>query len=72
MSDKLPRVPADRIIAALEKRGFSCVRQSGSHKIFRNDDGIRVTVPCHTGKILHPKIVKQICTDAGISPGELG
>lgn len=71
MSEKLPRVTADRIIAALQKRGFTCARQSGSHKIFKNDDDIRVTVPCHTGKILHPKITKQICKDAGIDPGEL-
>ncbi|MCK9631059.1 MAG: type II toxin-antitoxin system HicA family toxin [Methanoregula sp.] len=72
MSEKLPRVPAERVIALLKKKGFSCVRQSGSHKIFRNNAGIRVTVPDHAGKILHPKIVKQICRDAGISPEELG
>jgi predicted RNA binding protein YcfA (HicA-like mRNA interferase family) len=72
MSEKLPRVTADRIITLLKKRGFSCVRQSGSHKIFRNDAGVRVTVSDHAGKILHPKIVKQICRDAGISPDELG
>ena len=72
MSEKLPRVPADRIITLLRKRGFVCVRQSGSHKIFKNEAGIRVTVPDHAGKILHPKIVKQICRDAGISPDEFG
>jgi len=53
MSEKLPRVPAHRIIAALERKGFTCVRQSGSHKIFKNNAGIRITVPEHNGKILH-------------------
>ena len=72
MSEKLPRVPAGRIITLLKKAGFARVRQSGSHKIFKNDAGVRVTVPDHAGKILHPKIVKQICKDAGIDPGELG
>ena len=48
------------------------LRQNGSHKIFRNNAGIRVTVPDHSGKILHPKNVKQICRDTGISPEELG
>jgi predicted RNA binding protein YcfA (HicA-like mRNA interferase family) len=71
MSEKLPRVPAGRIITLLKKMGFVCVRQSGSHKIFKNDAGTRVTVPDHSGKILHPKIVKQICKDANIIPDEL-
>jgi len=72
MSKKIPRVPADKIISILKKKKDSpAFRQSGSHKIFRNDSGIRVTVPDHTGKILHPKMVKQICKDAGINPGEL-
>ena len=72
MSEKLPRVTAGRVIAILEKKGYTCIRQSRSHKIFRNDSGIRVTVPDHAGKILHPKIVKQICRDTGITPEELG
>ena len=55
----------------LKRKGFTCVRQSGSHKIFKNDFGIRVTVPDHAGKILHPKILKQICKDADINPDEL-
>jgi predicted RNA binding protein YcfA (HicA-like mRNA interferase family) len=72
MSEKLPRVPAGRIISLLKKKGFTCIHQSGSHKIFKNDSGTRVTVPDHAGKILHPKIVKQICKDADINPDELG
>jgi predicted RNA binding protein YcfA (HicA-like mRNA interferase family) len=71
MSEKLPRVPAKKIIALLEKKGFVLVRQSGSHKIYKNNSGIRVTVPDHAGKILHPKILSQICKDTGISPDEL-
>ena len=71
MSEKLPRIPANKIITLLKSKGFTCVRQSGSHKIFKNDAGIRVTVPDPAGKILHPKIVKQICKDAGINPDEL-
>jgi predicted RNA binding protein YcfA (HicA-like mRNA interferase family) len=52
--------------------GLSVYAKNGSHKIFKNDSGIRVTVPEHSGKILHPKIVKQICKDANINPDELG
>jgi predicted RNA binding protein YcfA (HicA-like mRNA interferase family) len=71
MSEKLPRITAKKVIALLEKKGFSLARQSGSHKIYKNKSGVRVTVPDHTGKILHPKILKQICKDAGIDPDEL-
>jgi len=72
MREKVPRITAGRIISLLQKRGYVCVCQSGSHKIFRNNTGIRVTVPDPSGKILHPKIVKQICRDTGINPQELG
>lgn len=60
---KLPRLTAKEIIKLLEKRNFILVRQSGSHMIYRNKQGIRVTVPFHASKILHPKIIKQILDD---------
>lgn len=68
---RLPRVTAAQIIRVLEKKGFTLSRQSGSHMIFKNSAGRRVTVPFHAGKILHPKILKSIITDADIAPEEL-
>lgn len=65
MTERAPRVTAQEIIKTLEKNGFSKVRQSGSHQIFRNAEGKRVTVPYHAGKILHPKLFKSILNDAG-------
>ncbi len=38
MSDRLPRITADRIIKVLEKKGFFLSRQSGSHKIYKNPE----------------------------------
>lgn len=70
MSQKLPRVTSSQIIKALEKLGFSFSRQSGSHKIYKNDQGKRVTVPSHKGKILHPKVLKSILKDADASLDE--
>ncbi len=66
MSEKLPRVTATDIIRALEKAGFSLSRQSGSHKIYKNKSGRRVTVPYHSGDILHPKVLKSILKDADL------
>jgi predicted RNA binding protein YcfA (HicA-like mRNA interferase family) len=49
---KLPRLTARQIIGVLEKAGFSLARQSGSHSIYKNAAGKRVTVPFHAAKIL--------------------
>lgn len=70
MSEKLPRITADEAIRALERVGFSLVRQSGSHKIFKDPHGNRVTVPYHAGKTLHPKLLKSILRDANLTVDE--
>ncbi|KAB2943037.1 MAG: YcfA-like protein [Candidatus Methanoperedens nitroreducens] len=70
MSEKLPRVTANEIIKIVEKLGFRFSRQSGSHKIYKNEEGKRVTIAYHSGKILHPKVVKSILVDAGLSVDE--
>lgn len=67
MSEKLPRITALDVIRALEKEGFTLSRQSGSHKIFKNQQGKRVTVPYHSGDILHPKLLRSILSDADIT-----
>ena len=67
MTEKLPRVTAGETIKALEKAGFFFSRQSGSHKIYKNKEGKRATVPYHSGKILHPKTLKSILRDADIT-----
>lgn len=67
MSDRLPRISATKIIKVLQKQGFILVRQSGSHKIYKNREGKRVTVPHHSEKILHPKLLKSILRDADIT-----
>ena len=65
--NKLPRLTARQIVAALEKAGFSLARQSGSHMIYKNASGKRVTVPFHAAKILHPRILKSILRDAELT-----
>ncbi len=39
--------------------------------IYKNAAGKRVTVPFHASKILHPKVLKSILRDAGMSPQDL-
>ena len=68
---KLPRLSARQIISALQKTGFSLARQSGSHMIYKNAAGKRVTVPFHASKILHPRVLRNILRDADLSLQQL-
>jgi predicted RNA binding protein YcfA (HicA-like mRNA interferase family) len=47
---RLARITAEEVIKVLERAGFSLVRQSGSHKIYKNAKGKRVAVPYHAGR----------------------
>ncbi|HNS32289.1 MAG TPA: type II toxin-antitoxin system HicA family toxin [bacterium] len=55
----------------MKKQNFFLSRQSGSHKIYKNAQGKRVTVPYHAGKILHPKILRYILKDTDIDIEQL-
>jgi len=68
---KLPRLTAREIVAAIEKVGFALVRQSGSHAIYKNGVGRRVTIPIHVSKVLHPKLLKSILRDADLTVEKL-
>ena len=67
MSEKLPRITATEAIKVLERAGFLFSRQSGSHKIYKNREGKRATVPYHSGKILHPKVLASILRDVDLT-----
>jgi predicted RNA binding protein YcfA (HicA-like mRNA interferase family) len=71
MSQGLPKLTAKDVITILEKLGFYLARQNGSHKIYKNKEGRRATVPFHSRKILHPKVLKSIMRDADIGENEL-
>jgi len=51
---------AKEAIALIEEHGFFFVRQSGSHKLYKNNEGKRINIPFHGDRILHPKYVKEI------------
>jgi predicted RNA binding protein YcfA (HicA-like mRNA interferase family) len=67
MSTKQPVVNARQLIKALEKKGFKFSRQSGSHAIYIDDYGTRVTVPIHGKKDLGKGLLKQIMKDSGLT-----
>ncbi|MEO8512912.1 MAG: type II toxin-antitoxin system HicA family toxin [Ignavibacteria bacterium] len=56
---KIPRLKASEAESMLLKSGFELIRTKGSHRIYQRKNQ-RITIPFHSGKILHPKIVKQV------------
>jgi predicted RNA binding protein YcfA (HicA-like mRNA interferase family) len=61
---KLPVVDAKNLEKILLKLGFKIVRQKGSHRFYRHDDGRYTTIPHHgsddLGRPLIREILKQI------------
>ncbi len=54
-----PKLTAKEAEKLLLQAGFQKIRVNGSHHIYKLDI-IRVVIPFHSGKTLHPKIVKQV------------
>jgi len=59
MGEKQQRLTAKEAEKLLLNNGFSLDRQRGSHRIYIKSIH-RMVLPHHTGKILHPKIVKEL------------
>lgn len=69
----MPRLrPArpDEVVRALQKLGFSRIRQSGSHAVFRHKDGRWATVPISKGRDLGKGVLRKILKSADISVDE--
>lgn len=56
---KSPRLTSREAEKMLLRVGYKLVRSKGSHRIYLKGDK-RFVLPFHKGKILHPKIVKQM------------
>ena len=66
---KLPRdLSGGDVVKALNRLGFSVVRQEGSH-IRLEKGGLGVTVPNH--RVLVPKTLQSILGQAGITADDL-
>jgi predicted RNA binding protein YcfA (HicA-like mRNA interferase family) len=62
---KLPKLTAEDAERLLLKAGFSLLRTKGSHHIYSKNNQ-RIVLPFHAGKILHPKIIKQVLDAVGL------
>jgi predicted RNA binding protein YcfA (HicA-like mRNA interferase family) len=59
------------VAVLLEAHGFREVRQRGSHKQFRHDDGRSTTVPFHRGRDVSPTLLRKIAADVRLTVEEL-
>ncbi len=55
----LPAFTAREAEDLLLRAGFVMAHSSGSHRICIKDR-VRVVVPFHAGRMLHPKVVKRV------------
>jgi len=59
----VPVLKPTEVVSILQKIGFIEVRQRGSHKQFRHQDGRATTVPFHRGRDISPILLRQIASD---------
>lgn len=64
---KIRPLKSGELIRALEKLGFQHIRQSGSHAVYRHQDGRWATVTIHKGKELAKGLVHKILKDAQLT-----
>ncbi|MFH1574033.1 MAG: type II toxin-antitoxin system HicA family toxin [Acidobacteriota bacterium] len=53
------RLTPEEVHGLLLRAGFEWIRSKGSHRIYRQGSR-RVVIPFHSGRTLHPKIIKQV------------
>jgi predicted RNA binding protein YcfA (HicA-like mRNA interferase family) len=68
---KHPVLKPREVAAILEKLGFVEVRQRGSHKQYRHEDGRSTTVPFHSGRDISPVLLRQIAKDIRLTVEEM-
>lgn len=67
----VPILKPQEVVRILENLGFIEVRQKGSHKQFRHQDGRGTTVPFHKGRDISPRLLRQIASDIGLTVEEM-
>lgn len=67
----IPVLKPQEIVRILENLEFVEVRQKGSHKQFRHEDGRGTTVPFHKGRDISPRLLRQIAIDIGLTVEEM-
>jgi predicted RNA binding protein YcfA (HicA-like mRNA interferase family) len=71
MTPRLPQLSARDLVRLLQRHGFAFERQSGSHAVYRHQDGRRTTVPIHGKRDIGRGLVRRILKDAGLTAEDI-
>ncbi len=69
--NRLPVISGRTLVQVLEHRGFTLVRQRGSHMMLRRTEPPHTTVPVPDHKELRPGTLRGILRDVGMTVQEL-
>lgn len=64
---KLPLVTGERMCKIVSKIGFKMARQTGSHTVWKHQDGRSTTIPVHPGRKLPRGLIRKILRDIDMS-----
>ena len=64
---KLPLLSSKELCKFLEREGFECIRQKGSHRFYKHPDGRTTVVPVHSNKDIKRGLLKGILDEIGMS-----
>lgn len=67
----IPVLKPQEVVQILKNLEFVEVRQRGSHKQFRHEDGRGTTVPFHKGRDISPTLLRKIANDIDLTVEEL-
>jgi predicted RNA binding protein YcfA (HicA-like mRNA interferase family) len=71
MAERLPRITARELLAALERGGWERIRQRGSHvRLAHPERTRRVTVSVHPRRIVKPATLRSVLEQAGLTVEE--
>jgi len=66
-----PVLKPQQVVRILNNLGFFEVRQKGSHKQFRHQDGRGTTVPFHKGQDISPILLQRIANEINLTINEM-
>jgi predicted RNA binding protein YcfA (HicA-like mRNA interferase family) len=71
VSERLPRITAAELLRALQRDGWTIVRQKGHAQLKHPTKPGRVTIPVHPRIILNLKTLSTVLEQAGLSAADL-
>jgi predicted RNA binding protein YcfA (HicA-like mRNA interferase family) len=66
-----PATKARRVLAALQRIGWSVKRTTGSHRVLERDGWNDIVFAFHDGEEIGPRMLARIARTSGLTPDDL-